>query len=184
VQLVTSGQFLDAELGMIFEGDPTITDEWAQEIFWFTAIIAVITTLVSVPLMMAISALIYFAIGKILKTKADFIHYFSLSIYVSVIGVLGGIIHLIYNALVPKTPPDFAFTSLQALLQVDGPMQVVFTSISIFSVWQLIITAIGLQIVGLYSKRAAWITVIVMFILSILMGVFSFAISEFTNNLS
>lgn len=184
VQLITTGRFLDADLGIIFEGDPAITDEFAQGIFWFTTIVAIMTALISVPFAIAVSALIYFVIGKILKTNADFIHYFSLSIYVTVIGTLGGIVHLIYNALVSNTLPDFAFTSLQALFQADGAMQVVLTSISIFSIWQLIITAIGLQIVGRYSKWSAWITVIVMFILSILMGVFSFIISDVVNNLS
>lgn len=179
IKLTFTDTFLEAELGVLFEGDESIE----EGLFYFAAITAIISIFITIPLLSLLKALIFFIVGKITSSPATFKQYFSLTVHVAIIGVLGGLTGLLYNTIVSGVHPEFVFTSLQAIVNADGVASIIFSTIELFAIWQLIITAIGLQIVTRIPKKTAWITVIVLFILSLGIGIGSFYLNEFTNSL-
>lgn len=182
VKMTFSGEFLENELGILIQGDDAFADELASGLFYFSAGTAIITSFIMIPIVCLITALIYLLVGKISNSPTSFKQYFSLSVHVTIISALAGVVHLIYNALVSGAGPDFIFTSLQAIVHADGAMSILLTSINVFAIWQLIISAIGLQVVARIPKMTAWITVIAMFLVSTGLGVVGFIINEVSSS--
>lgn len=68
---------------------------------------------------------------------------------------------------VKNANPEVALTSLNSIIGAEGVMGVLLSSIEVFSIWGIVLTAMGLQIVAQFSKGLAWGTVIAFYIISI-----------------
>ncbi|MGG0537987.1 Yip1 family protein [Priestia aryabhattai] len=118
-------------------------------------VIAVVATL-------AFTSLILFLIAKLGTGKTTYRQMFSLNLFVTFITVIG---QLINTGVAALTHTSANVTSLNGMVDAKGAMGGVFNSIEIFSIWGLILTAVGLQKVANVSKAASIITVIILFIL-------------------
>ncbi|MFB2349522.1 Yip1 family protein [Priestia megaterium] len=118
-------------------------------------VIAVVATL-------AFTSLILFLIAKLGTGKTTYRQMFSLNLFVTFITTIGQLINTGVAALAHTSAN---VTSLNGMVGAKGAMGGVFNSIEIFSIWGLILTAVGLQKVANVSKAASIITVIILFIL-------------------
>ncbi|MED3922317.1 Yip1 family protein [Priestia aryabhattai] len=118
-------------------------------------VIAIVATL-------AFTSLILFLIAKLGTGKTTYRQMFSMNLFVTFITAIGQLINTGVAALAHTSAN---VTSLNGLVGAKGAIGGVFTSIEIFSIWGLILTAVGLQKVANLSKAASIITVIILFIL-------------------
>src|SRR5699024_10999993 len=135
----------------------------AEELVVIKAVIQILTiamTLLAPVLIILISASVYLLIAKIAGTDVTFKQMFSLFTYLTFISTIGGIINALYIFITKTSNPDLVITSLNGILQADGVLGFVFSSLEIFSIWTIILTAIGLQVVAKFPKALAWGVVI------------------------
>lgn len=111
---------------------------------------------------LAFTSLILFLIAKLGTGKTTYRQMFSLNLFVTFITTIGQLINTGVAALAHTSAN---VTSLNGMVGAKGAMGGVFNSIEIFSIWGLILTAVGLQKVANVSKAASIITVIILFIL-------------------
>ena len=110
-----------------------------------------------------ISSLIYLIIIKIAKKNTTFKQLFSMNIFIMLIGAIGVLLNSLI-ALAIGNSAAINSTSLAGVLNSDSPVLATF---ELFSIWTLVLTAIGLQKVGQLSKTASIIIVIIFFIISL-----------------
>src|SRR5690625_171541 len=127
-----------------------------------------------------LSTAIYFIIVKILKSEITFKQTFSMFSHISFISAIGALFQGIIMLVVPNLPADTVVTSLGSLVDAGPMLNAVLNSIELFSIWQLIVTAIGLQIVAKLSKRISWTIVIVVFIIGLVLQMVSAAMTMIT----
>ena len=110
-----------------------------------------------------ISSAIYLAIIKIAKKDTTFKQLFSMNTYIMVIGAVGLILNSLIVAVIDGKAGMFV-TSLAGLLNSDSALLGTF---ELFSIWQLILTAMGLHRVGQLSKTVSVIIVIIFFLIDL-----------------
>lgn len=154
-------QILEAELGAVSEEEMMILTIIAQ-------ISAVVTALFTPIVTVLISSAIYMLIAKIVQKDVTFKQLFSMFFYIAFINIgLNGLVNGFFSMFVKNANPEAALTSLNSIIGAEGVMGVLLSSIEVFSIWGIILTAMGLQIVAQFSKGLAWGTVIAFYIISI-----------------
>lgn len=103
--------------------------------------------------------------------------------FVYVIGLFGAILNGIIFLLAGGSENAADYTSLNSLVDMEGPLGSLLAELDIFNIWMLILSAIGLHIVGRFSKKAAWSVMIILFILTAGIGMIGEALSMFTADL-
>src|SRR5690606_31447926 len=152
-------QILEAELGAVSEEEMMILTIVAQ-------ISAVVTALFTPIVTVLISSAIYMLIAKIAQKDVTFKQLFSMFFYIAFINIgLSGFVNGFFSMFVKNANP--ALTSLNSIIGAEGVMGVLLSSIEVFSIWGIVLTAMGLQIVAQFSKGLAWGTVIAFYIISI-----------------
>ncbi|NPC92394.1 YIP1 family protein [Bacillus sp. WMMC1349] len=116
-----------------------------------------------------ISALVLWLIAKIGGGKTNFVTMFSLSIYISIVTAISSLMISIACYFKGSLDP-LMLTNLSGYIEVDLPFVMVLLMIDIFTIWNLVLTAIGLQKTAGASKVASWIGVAILFALSLLLG--------------
>jgi hypothetical protein len=130
---------------------------------------AVITSIVALLISVLVISAIHMLIAKFSLSTVSFKQLFSMNAYILIIGALGSILNGIVAALIGGGP-DVLVTSMGSFIRAEGAMAGFWNSIEVFSIWSSILTAFGLQIVAGFSKKLAWIIVIVFFIIGILLS--------------
>jgi len=139
--------------------------EQAEMILGFTRTMAIVMGFISPIIIIFISAAIYFLITKIAKKEAKFIQLLSMSTFIFFIPAIGAIFNsLVWVLLGGSLESGVSITSLAGVLNSDSP---ILASIELFSIWQLILIAMGLHKVGQLSKTAGIIVAAVFFIFSL-----------------
>jgi Yip1 domain len=110
-----------------------------------------------------ISTVIYLIIVKIAKKDTTFKQLFSMNTFIMVIGAVGLILNNLIIAAIDGKAGIF-ITSLGGLLNSGSPLLGTF---ELFSIWQLILTAMGLHRVGQLSKTVSVIIVIIFFLIGL-----------------
>ncbi|MDF2988394.1 MAG: Yip1 domain protein [Eubacterium sp.] len=115
---------------------------------------------ISAAAMWFLQALILWIIVKIFKGQGTYKHYLSITGYTAVISIISGIAFVI-TAQITGTYSEVSFTSLAALLpEMKGSfLYGAAKSLDVFSVWQLVLIAIGIETVGKLSKKKAYLIV-------------------------
>ncbi|MBP3039828.1 YIP1 family protein [Bacillaceae bacterium Marseille-Q3522] len=148
-----------------------ITEEVPAELVDFTVgfakAIAIIAGFLAPVIGILIASLIYIIITKIAKSDASYKQLFSMTSHIYIIGTVGSLINIIIQYFLYDSLSAVYITSLGGLINSSSP---VLASIEIFSIWQLILTAIGLNKVAKLSKGVSWAVVIIFFVLDLLMG--------------
>lgn len=141
-----------------------------------TQIGMVIVGLFTPILTVLISSFISWIIIKIARSEATFTQLFSMNTYIMLISALS----LLFNGLLtPLLSGDgeIMFTSLGSLLSAEGAIAGLFDSLEVFTIWGVILSAIGLHKVGELSKGLAWTISIGFFIIGIILSMIGAAIS-------
>ncbi|MDE5415721.1 YIP1 family protein [Alkalihalobacterium chitinilyticum] len=141
--------------------------QFFAEIEGFMRVMILVTGLL-VPLIGAlIFAVVFLIVAKAAgKANVTFKKLYSLSLFVSVIGGLGflfnGIMTTVFGAN-PNTP----FTSLAVLMQAEGKLAIVLATIEVFTIWQIIVTVLGVRKVAEFNAGLAWASVIIYTVIGI-----------------
>ncbi|WP_019153439.1 YIP1 family protein [Robertmurraya massiliosenegalensis] len=142
---------------------PGISLEDAEQILGFTKALTVVSVFIVALLGILISAVIHLIIVKIAGKNVTFKQLFSMNTYIALIGAVGMLLNTLIQISINGDPSIYV-TSLGSLFNSDSP---ILASFEVFSIWQLILTAIGLYKVGQLSKTASWIIAIIFFAISL-----------------
>lgn len=130
----------------------------------FSKISMVVTGLLTPVFIALISSAIYLIFTKIAGSGTKFKQLFSMNIHIIIISGVGLVINMALRAAIGGNP-DVMITSLAGLVNSEKPG--VLGSIELFSIWQTILTAIGLHRLAGLSKGWAWGIAIVFFLIGI-----------------
>jgi len=166
--LTTIGMFVMMSQIDFIAQDPELANMGEDELMFvtiFTQVIFVITGILAPAVSILVSSFVYFIVAKIAKSEVSFKQLFSMNTFIYIISILGIFVNALAFFAVDNPNPDVYLTSLNSMVEADGALGVLFTSIEIFSIWNIILTAIGLQIVARFSKGLSWGLVIGIFVL-------------------
>ncbi len=119
-----------------------------------------------------IFSVVQIIIAKIVRSEVTFKQLFSMNTYIFIISVISVLVNGIVFMLIGGNS-GVMVTSLNSIIGAEGILGAVFNSIEIFSIWALIITALGLQIVARFSKGLSWTIVIVFYVVSLIFQMIS-----------
>src|SRR5690625_376890 len=142
--------------GIDFIGDdPELLsmDEEALVVITFITQISFILVGIFTPIItILISSAIYFGIAKLIQSTVTFKQLFSMTTFIGIINAISIVINGLAFMLVGNADPDTLFTSVNSLIGAKGFLGGFLSSIEIFSIWTVIISALGLQVVAKFSK--------------------------------
>ena len=99
--------------------------------------------------------------------------------YVGLIGALSLIFRTVLLCVIPGAKFDQSFTSLALLLPMDAPktwLSTILSSVDLFSIWTLIVTAIGLKTMYRMKGKKAWVIVFATWIVFVAVSVAAVAV--------
>lgn len=171
VGLIISFQYIDVSEELLQElareAGEELTDE-IRAVFEVAQSIGVVIGGVIGPIFgVLMASLIHLLVGKIASAQVTFRQLFSMNTHIMMITAIGvvvnGILLMIFSG-------EFGvgYTSLGILFDPGEPIGAMASQIEIFSIWNLILTAIGLQQVANFSKGIAWGVPIIMFVVGLL----------------
>lgn len=168
-----------------FSGQPGMEDvEFSEEELDAIRIVGIIggafASMIVPIFSITVSSLIFLLAAKIVKAPVTFKKLFSMNTFIYVIGLFGGILNGLIFLLADGSSNAKDYTSLNSLVNMDGPLGRLLSELDIFNIWVLILSAVGLHIVGKFSKKSAWSVMIILFILTAGLGMIGEALSSFT----
>lgn len=116
-----------------------------------------------------ISSAIYLLISKIAKSDVTFKQLFSLNTYILFVSAIG----ILFNSLIHLLIDGNSEIYVTSLAGVIGSTNAVLAGVEIFSIWGIILTAIGLQKVARLSKGLSWTVALIFFIFGLGIAYFS-----------
>lgn len=165
---------------MDFESSPELVG-FSEEELMFAALIGQITFVVvgvfTPVFVILISTIVFIIIAKIVRSEVSFKQLFSMNTYIFMISALSFIVNGLAFLVVGNGNPEIYFTSLNSIINAEGVAGAFLNSIEVFSIWGLIITAIGLQVVARFSKGLSWAVVIGFYIVSLIFAMAGAAFS-------
>lgn len=179
--LTTIGMLLMMSQMDIIGDDPYLNSMGEEELMYmtiFTQIVSVITGIVTPAISILISTIVYFIIAKIVKSEVSFKQLFSMATFIYIISVLSLLLNSIAFFAVSNPDPNLYFTSLNSIVGAEGALGALLVSIEIFTIWGMILSAIGLQIVAKFSKGLSWGIVIAIYIIMTSFSMISVAITD------
>lgn len=108
------------------------------------------------------SSLIHFIIVKIARKETSFKQLFSMNTYIYFISAVGSLLNFTIMAAISMSSTDGYITSLAHLLNSKSS---VLDAFELFSIWTMILTALGLHKVGKLSKAVSFTIVIIFFLI-------------------
>nr|WP_295970588.1 Yip1 family protein [uncultured Bacillus sp.] len=149
----------------------------AEMILGFSKVMGIVQGFISPIFIIFISAAIYFIFIKIARKDTTFMQLLSMTTFIFFISTIGFLLNSLISLMIGSSSGigDYKYvTSLATVLNSDSP---VLDSFELFSIWQLILTAIGLHKVGQLSKTAVIIIAVVFFGIGIGISLISVALS-------
>lgn len=136
-----------------------------DELLIFTIITQITTVVMAtfVPaIVIVIAAAVYLLIAKVASLEVSFKQLFSLFTYIAFVTGVGGLLNALFAYFITGSNPEIPFTSLNILFgaEADSIAGIILSSVEIFSIWGIILTAVGLQVVAKFTKPLAWGVVI------------------------
>ncbi|KAF1680964.1 toxin SDP protection protein YknW [Bacillus mexicanus] len=120
-----------------------------------------------------IAPLIYWLCVKISGGVTTYKKMLSLGLFVSLISSLGLLINGIVN-FTTNANPLYSVTSLAGLINpANGALANVLNTLEIFNIWSYVLLAIGLHKTGGISKKAGWISAIILFVIVVAFSFFA-----------
>jgi hypothetical protein len=138
----------------------------------FSGIIGVIAPVIGT----LISSFIYWIIAKLAQSEVSFKQLFSMCTYIMIISALSTVINGIGIAILGGNGESM-FTSIGSFIPAEGAIGGLLNSIELFSIWGVILVALGLNRVANLSKGLAWTISIVFFVIGVVFAMIGAAFS-------
>jgi len=172
--LFVIGMYLSS-LGIPLEIEGISEDEMAM-VSMFGSITMIIVGVISPIFGALISTLIYFLIAKIARSEVRFKQLFSMNTYIMIISALSILVNGIGIALLGGSA-EMIYTSLNSIIGAEGVLGALLGGLEVFTIWGVILSAIGLHKVADFSKGLAWTISIVFFAIGIIFSMIGAGLS-------
>ncbi|MEH6945337.1 Yip1 family protein [Bacillus sp. JJ722] len=114
-------------------------------------------------IMILISSALYLLVAKIAGSKVTYQQLLSMKTLIMLISAIGLIFNGLFNITI-NNESDYTITSLAGVLGSDNVM---FGSVELFTIWSVVLTAIGLQKTAQLSKGLSWTVSIAFYLISL-----------------
>jgi hypothetical protein len=111
-----------------------------------------------------IQSFVLYIIIKIFKKSTTFKQLFSMNTYISIISAMGLLVNNVLFTVTDGNNNGYLMTSLSGMFNNQSS---ILGSIELFSIWEYILIAIGLQKVGKLSKSVSILIIILFFLFRI-----------------
>jgi len=167
---IVASIFISMNTNLSIEG---ISEEDLDLLKPFLIATSVITGIITPILTALMSSLIYLLIARIARSTVSFRQLFSMNVYLLLITALSMLVNGIGMMITGSATSTF--TNLNTLIPADGTLKAIFDNIEVFTIWSVILLAIGLQKVASFSKGLAWGVSIGFYLLSIFFSIMGLA---------
>jgi len=153
---------------------PVMEGLTAEEIAMIETVttVTMIITAVFIPIFnVLISSAILMLVAKIARSEVTFKQLFSMNTYIMFIGAIGIVLNGILIVLFGGNT-EMSYTTLGSLVDAEGAIAGLLSSLEVFTIWSTILTAIGLQKVANLSKGLSWTIAIVIFAIGVFFAMF------------
>ncbi|WP_312471205.1 Yip1 family protein [Neobacillus sp.] len=144
-----------------------IPEDQAEIILVVTKVTMMVMGIFSPIIGILISSAIQLVIAKIANSPVSFKQLFSMNTYIMIIGAIGLILNMAVSYAIGGSPKIY-ITSLAGFLNQEKAG--VLSSVEVFALWGVVLTAIGLNKTAQFSKGLAWTIAIAFFLISIGFG--------------
>ncbi|WP_338470667.1 Yip1 family protein [Niallia sp. XMNu-256] len=142
----------------------------------FNSVLMIVMGIITPIFGILISTVIYFLIAKIARSEVSFKQLFSMNTYIMILSALSILINGIGIALLGGTS-DTIYTSLGSIIQAEGALGGFLTGLEVFTIWGVILNAIGLHKVAEFSKGLAWTISIAFFVIGLIFSMIAAGVS-------
>jgi hypothetical protein len=156
-----------------------LTAEEAALVDTVTNVTIVLTAAIAPIIIILVASVIHLLIVKMARSKATFKQLFSMNIYIMFINAVGVVLNGILFALFGGGDGTLS-TSLASYIDARGALAGLVENLEVFAIWNVILTAIGLEKVAQLSKGLAWTIAIAFFAVGVLFSMFGAAVGEMT----
>ncbi|GGA37574.1 membrane protein YknW [Kroppenstedtia guangzhouensis] len=141
---------------------------------------------IGTPVLLLLRSLFHWLFMMLFRGEASFKQLFSLNTHLYLLPVLSSLIYMVYLWVTGGggTDPETLPTSLSAFVSAEGFLKGLLGGIEIFAIWELILTASGLSIVGRLSKGKGWAIALIIFGVTLLMMAGFTALGEMADSMA
>lgn len=155
---------MDAE--SLIDSGVQVPEDQIEMVLAFTkvsmAVVGILTPIIGI----LVSSAIQLIIAKIANSAVTFKQLLSMNTYIMIIGAVGLILNMVVRYVIGGGGnPNIYITSLAGLLNQDKVS--VLSSVEVFGIWGVVVSAIGLNKTAEFSKGLAWTIAIAFFLIGI-----------------
>jgi hypothetical protein len=162
IGMLLMARMLDAST-LIDQGVPK---DQIDLVLTITKVTVVISGLISPIISAIVGSAILLAISKFVNSSVTFKQLLSMNVYIMIIGAVGLVLNMAIRNAIGGNP----YVNVTSLAGLFNQERGVLSYIDVFSIWGLVLTAIGLQKTAQFSKGAAWTVAILFFIVMLGFG--------------
>lgn len=107
--------------------------------------------------------LIHFLAAKVVRSKVGIIELISMNAHIAIIPAIGLLINAIFFYFLKDSVSVSSFTTLGNLIKEDNLLKAALTNFELFMIWQFVLMALGLQVVGNFTKKSSWVIILLFF---------------------
>jgi hypothetical protein len=155
------------EMFKVPEGQPAFSPEQMKP---FTIGVTAVAFLFTMPVSVLIGALVIWVLTMLFQGEASFRQLFSLEAHLQVFSLMGLAVNLVAVAAFGLNP-QIPVTSLAGIVDAEGALLGILSSVELFIIWNTIVLAGGLQVVAGLSKGKAWTIALLMYLFHVVMTV-------------
>lgn len=148
--------------GIDFGDEPFLNSLTTRELFDLQAYNIMNSVLIVIATMIAY-ALIHFLAAKVVKSKISIIQLISMNAHIAIIPAIGILINSILFYFMKDMVSVSSFTTLGNLVNNSDVLKAALSSFELFLIWQFVLMALGLQVVGRFTKKSAWVIIMLFF---------------------
>ncbi|MFD2130374.1 Yip1 family protein [Pseudogracilibacillus auburnensis] len=160
--------------------DPNLAGMSEDELMFVTMgaqIVLILTGLLSPVITVLVLSVIHIIVAKMTQSTVSFKQLFSMNSYIYMISALSFLLNGLVTLFVGGNN-EIYFTSINSIIGAEGAFGAFLNYIEIFTIWKIIITALGLQIVARFSKTLSWSIVIVIFVIMVIFSMVTSGLSS------
>lgn len=160
--------------------DPNLAGMSEDELMFVTMgaqIVLILTGLLSPVITVLVLSVIHIIVAKMTQSTVSFKQLFSMNSYIYMISALSFLLNGLVTLFVGGNN-EIYFTSINSIIGAEGAFGAFLNYIEIFTIWKIIITALGLQIVARFSKTLSWSIVIAIFVIMVIFSMVTSGLSS------